>query len=137
MYKNDGTHKVTSTLCYGVQWDATLKFIEPNYGEYNEEKTEYEVVDDSYVKNSTGKGHYSTSSVTTTGSNIAYQQKHIYDMAGNIYEWTMEAYDIDGRVRRGGRYNQSGSKYSASYRNRSYPSHDVDGGTGFRIALYL
>ena len=75
MYKNDEIHKVTSTLCYGVQWDAALNFIDSNY--INGTST-------GYVKDSTGKGNYS-GNIATTGSNRVYQQKHIYDMAGNVY----------------------------------------------------
>ena len=86
----DTVHKVTSTLCYGVQWDAALNFIDTNYETGN-------VADDSYVKDNTGTGNYS-SPLATTGSKIAYQQKHIYDMAGNIWEWTMEAYGTVYRV---------------------------------------
>ena len=38
-----------------------LKFIEPNYGEYNDEKTDYKnIVNDNYIKDSTGKGKCQT-----------------------------------------------------------------------------
>ena len=61
MYKNDGVHKVTSTLCYGVQWDVALNFIDPNYISGSSIE---------FVKNSREKGNYSASSPTTTGSKI-------------------------------------------------------------------
>ena len=128
MYKNDGVHKVTSTLCYGVQWDAALNFIDPNY----ESGTAI-----GYVKNSAGMGNY-TGSLTVTGSNTAYQQKHIYDMAGNVVEWTMEACYTDFRVYRGGFHFWEGSRNPASYRYgdvilaSSYVSL-----IGLRPALYL
>ena len=123
---SDTTHKVTSTLCYGVQWDAALNFIDPNY--INGTST-------GYVKDSNGKGNYS-GDIATTGSNTAYQQKHIYDMAGNVFEWTMEAYITFSRVNRGGLYSYSGSSGPASSRAGNYPaSHNSS--TGFRLALYL
>ncbi len=124
---SDTVHKVTSTLCYGVQWDAALNFIDSNY----EKGTST-----GYVKNSTGMGNY-TNSIATTGSNIAYQQKHIYDIAGNVVEWTMEAYNVGHRVYRGGSYLGAGSDYPVSirgvYRSPDYKNYDI----GFRIAMYI
>ncbi len=90
MYTKSSTCGVTSTLCYGVQWDATLNFIDPTYITGNSA---------GFVKDSTNMGNYS-GSIATTGSNNAYQQKHVYDLAGNVYEWTMEAYHTNSRVHR-------------------------------------
>jgi formylglycine-generating enzyme required for sulfatase activity len=124
----DTVHKVTSTLCYGVQWDAALNFIDTNYETGN-------VADDSYVKDNTGTGNYS-SPLATTGSKIAYQQKHIYDMAGNIWEWTMEAYGTVYRVGRGGDIGGDAHINSVSSRYGRLP--DVEWNVfGFRTALYL
>lgn len=126
MYKNDGIHKVTSTLCYGVQWDAALNFIDSSY---------IDGTSTGYVKNSSGKGNYS-GSIATTGSNTAYQQKHIYDLAGNVCEWTMEAYNTGYRVVRGGSYNDDGSNSPASLRGNEVPDGSFNF-FGFRPALYL
>ena len=84
-----GHTNVTSTLVYGVQWDAVMRWISK---------------DDSlkgYLTNSSGKGNYSGDLNTITGSNDNYQMKHIYDLAGNVYEWTMEAHSPGYRVSRG------------------------------------
>lgn len=51
---NNGYTSVTSTLCYGVQWDATMQFFDSNY-------IKGECEEDSYVRNSTGKGWYNSS----------------------------------------------------------------------------
>ena len=126
MYKNDGVHKVTSTLCYGVQWDAALNFIDPSY--INGTST-------GYIKDSTGKGNYS-GSIATVGSNTDYQQKHIYDMAGNVDEWTMEACYTGDRVARGGSYSGNGSLYPESLRYGYSPDFVYDD-VGLRLALYL
>ncbi len=123
---SDTIHKVTSTLCYSVQWDAALNFIDSNYESGNAT---------GYIKDSTGKGNY-TGSIAMTGSNIGCQQKHIYDMAGNVFEWTMEAYSTDRRILRGGNYLISGSIGTVSYRNVLQPD-DVYEYDGFRLALYL
>ena len=83
MYTNKNTYGVTSTLCYGVQWDAVMAFIDPAY------KTGTCDVETSFVANSTGKGNYS-GTIALAGSSSNYVQKNIYDLAGNVYEWTME-----------------------------------------------
>ena len=105
MYTKSSTCGAQSTLCYGVQWDAVMNFIDSNYYTGT-------CADDSFVKNSTNKGNH-TGSLEETGY---YEVNHIYDLAGNVYEWTMEAYDSSYRVFRGGVYNGSGSEHPASVR---------------------
>lgn len=130
MYTKSSTCGVTSTLCYGVQWDAALNFINPEYVKADGKAT-------GFVSNSEDMGNYSRS-IAATGSNTSYQQKHIYDLAGNVYEWTMEAYYTNLRVYRGGMYDLSGSGSNppASNRNNNNPSGSGSY-LGFRVALYL
>ena len=134
---NDSEHGVTSTLIYGVQWDAIMNFIDSNYS--NGDGT-----CNSFVSNSTGQGNYNEdentnswkNNLTSCGSSDDYRVKNIYDLAGNVFEWTMEAYSSDGRVVRGGYFIGSGSSAPASYRGGNFPD-DGDGDLGFRVALYL
>lgn len=91
--------------------------------------------ENSYVKDSTNKGNYS-SSLINTGSNENYKVKNIYDMAGNVYEWTMEASDTLYRVNRGGYYGYTGSGNPASIRRCSFPTITYDN-IGFRVALIV
>lgn len=99
--------KVTSTLVYGIQWDATMQFFDSNYvtGTCNE---------NSYVRNSTKKGSYEM--LINTGSNENYKVKNIYDMAGNAFELTMEACRDVNRVIRGGYPFATGRENPVSYR---------------------
>ena len=101
---------VVSTLIYGVQWDTTLKFI----GAYGGDAI--------YATDSTGKGNYSGSG-QTCGYLDLYRQKNIYDMAGNVYEWTMEKYSAS-RVIRAGHYNVSGLESPATDRNYHSVAYD-------------
>lgn len=119
---------VASTLCYGVQWDAAMQFFDSNYRKGTSNSS-------SYVVNSIGKGNYS-GILMNTGSDNAYSMKNIYDMAGNIWEWTMEAYSTNLRVARGGSYNDDGSKCTVSNRSEHELSNNLSN-IGFRIALYL
>ena len=75
---------VTSTLTYGCEWDAMCRYI-----------------GDSQRTNPKKDSPELTGSVATDVS------KNIYDLAGNCYELTMEAYDTKYRVSRGGYYNNS------------------------------
>ena len=89
-----GHTNVTSTLVYGVQWDEVMRWLSKGTSE-----------EQGWLTNSTGKGNYydndSTNNPAKTGSKDNYQMKHIYDLAGNVYEWTMEAYSTNYRVARG------------------------------------
>lgn len=117
MYTNKETHNVTSTLIYGTQWDAIMLWIDPAY----ETST---CADDSFVKKSTGKGNYDEAEntnewrgkVASCGASDSYRVNNIYDLAGNVLEWTMEANSASDRVYRGGYYGDSGSYLPASYR---------------------
>ena len=84
----EGT-QATSSMIWGCQWDATLKWFL--------ESSNPEVVD--YVTDSTDKGNYSGSRLTDgTGSVEEYSVNKIYDMAGNVFDWTLEAINSNGRA---------------------------------------
>ena len=126
---------VKSTLIYGVQWDAIMRWMK-NIENSSATKTSPQ---NKYILDSTGKGNYydsdDTNNPAATGTNN-YEVKNICDMAGNVDEWTMEAYDTDGRVDRGGDYYYSGSGSPASIRGSDGP--DLSSSyIGFRVTLYL
>ena len=119
-----GHTNVTSTLVYGVQWDAVMRWISED-GDLAR-----------YLTNSDGKGNYGTGSIIPTGSNPEYQLKNIYDMAGNVWEWTMEAFSPDYGVGRGGICYHTGSDGPVSYRSSDSP--DVTYSVlGFRLAFFV
>jgi len=120
MYKK--SKSVVSTLCYGVQWDAALQFIATKDADYPTKGDE--------------KGHYNASYPILTGSVDAYAVNNIYDMSGNVWEWTMETFTAYDRVYRGCSSDPDGGN-GAAY-ERSYNTTDVAGDyLGFRITLYI
>ena len=131
---NNGAYGVTSTLCYGVQWDSVLGWIDSNYKGGT-------CSSNSFIVDSTGKGNYSDTKSTygSPGKTGIFKEKNIYDMAGNVWEWTMDAYDRYGivyRVDRGGSFYYEGFEYSVSNRIGYSPANS-NGGIGFRVALYI
>ena len=110
-----------SILCYGVQWDAIMRWFNKD------------TICRNYLTQSSGKGNYSLSDIIKTGSNESYQIKNIYDIAGNVSEWTMETYDLDKKVTRGG---QNGNNYSVSYRESQLENYKSKK-CGFRVSLYI
>ena len=87
VYPKDSENEVASTLCYGVQWDAIMNWISKDN---NLSK---------YLTDSSQIGNYSNSgSPAKTGANDNYQTKNIYDLAGNVGEWTMENYNLNNYV---------------------------------------
>ena len=78
----------TSSMIWGCQWDATLKW----FLESSDESVR------KYVTNNDNKGNYSDT--IPTGSNNNYSVNKIYDMVGNVDDCTLEANDTLYRVYR-------------------------------------
>ena len=95
-------NNVATGMIWGCQWDATLRWMQTS--------TNSEVAN--FPTNPDGKGNYSgtqgdTDKIIPTGSNSAYAVNNIYDMAGNVDDWTMEASRTYYRMPRGGFYGNS------------------------------
>ena len=87
-----------------------------------------------YVENSTKLENKGV--LLTTGASSSQNMKmNIYDLAGNLYEWTLEksTNPYGPCADRGGNYDTNGTN-TASY--RSYTSTILSSGAGLRSALY-
>ena len=76
--------------------------------------------------------------ILTTGASDEFSEMNIYDLAGNMWEITLERTSDENswnNVMRGGSFAHPGNTMVANYRNideleKSYPS------VGFRVVLY-
>ena len=126
MYQNSkkvaANNNVVSTMIWGSMWDRALIWLTETG-----EKT-YKEIENSATwgnhSNSKGAAATNSGSKQPTGTNEAWKANNIYDLAGNVYDWTIEASNAYGRVNRGGDCNHSGSIYASSFRSRGTdPSH--------------
>ena len=146
----------TSSLMFGIQWDLVLAYLEANgvsendlkvnsgsWGNYSNEAfdiTRGKYSTDYGANYTTVNGTYpkpASSVLLTTGATVRNSKMNIYDLAGNVWEWTLEkgTGTYNPCANRGGNCGDYGSSGPASYRNISSPSHSFST-FGFRPALY-
>ena len=136
---------VETGMIWGNQWDRTLMWLIETGS-----KTKEQIADDStswgnyynatfeYVNSSgsTATKNEGSSTRIPTGSAEYTKANNIYDLVGNVRDWTMEAYSTYYRVYRGGSFYYGGDGYPADYRDYYIPtssSYDY----GCRSALYI
>ena len=124
------TTATISSMVWGSQWDQIMIWMRNVKNERVTTNGNY------FVINSVGYGNYgsisgaesydtatSTSSPAVTGSSDYFKVKNIYDLAGNVYDWTLEAYNTSARVHKGGDYDSTHSSYTrADFRNYNHGS---------------
>ena len=136
---------VETGMIWGNQWDRTLMWLIETGS-----KTKEQIADDStswgnyynatfeYVNSSgsTATKNENSSTRIPTGSAEYTKANNIYDLAGNVRDWTMEAYSTYVRVYRGGSYDYNGDSNPADYRYSVVPTFSLSN-AGCRSALYI
>ena len=167
MYNNE---YVSSGLITGTQWDVILNKMKDKAGLFDSDMINssswgnYANTLISYTGRKTtvyyngsnwilppfgtiGSGNTSTytnsyGDLLTTGASATTQKYHIFDIAGNLWEWTEEDshYSTSGqqyRVYRGGNYIDFSSVFPACYRYGDCSTSWTDDAIGFRVVLYI
>lgn len=121
---------IESIITSGTVFDSLLRWIIKS-----KTKTHEEVVVDS-----TSWGNYwncesSPRNVMPTGIRKNWYALNIYDIAGNVVEWTSEEFARTRRVCRGGSYSHHGDYWPATGRANHNPKDYYDD-TSFRAVLY-
>lgn len=130
---------VKTSVMYGVQWDSMLRFIvsEQNnvndstkWGNYPASELNYQDISGNKYTKKNGSVY-----LLKTGSSEDTKVKNIYDIAGNVYEWTKENAGNGVKVARGGAYRITiGQLAAARY---AYNDNTANSDIGFRISFYI
>ena len=146
--KNISTNEnIQTSMIWGSLFDETLEWIIETG-----DKARVEVSTDSTswgnYSNSTFKYYNSNGALTQTrnyGSGSSYRlptgsternsANNVYDLCGNVCDWTLEVDGSYNRYLRGGYSNGYGTSYPAQYRVSSSPYSS--GSIGFRAYFYI
>ena len=149
-----------SGLLYGVQWDLIMKQIElsgeatqdqlkndsTSFGNYytsawNVTNTSAKYSNSngatSWTNGAYGSKAANTSILLSTGASETFKKQNIYDLAGNLWEYTMERFVQNGEERvsvRGNYHGSSGVVTSANSRGGIDPTPTSY--RGFRVSLF-
>ena len=133
---NSDEYGIKSTLPSGAAWNSIVTwFIKSNTMTWND-----------VFFDSTSWGNYRSTNETqgimrTTGSSEVYSKNNIYDLAGNLQEWTTEAESNNEKISRGDSYNSRPfpniSSYPKMVSKNSKEESTTDVYTGYRLMLYI
>ena len=138
MYNNNST--VTTQLISGAGWDRTMNWIIETGS-----KTIEEVYGDSSswgnYNNSVGNAAIGAGEKNldyTTGKSEYWKVNNIYDLAGNMGEWTQEKSNEKNRpiVRSGAYHSSCNSYYPSGARDTTYTNYAWDS-ISFRVQLFI
>ena len=160
-----GVNGHSGSLMFGIQWDLVQKYIETkavaqgtaigtiqsqlktnstSWGNYN--SSLYNITNEN-VKYSTDNGSIWLSSpldktsankiLLTTKASDTFAKQNIFDLAGNVWEWTLEYSSTASTpcTIRGGSYDSTSAESNANYRNNGNATFSYYS-VGFRVTIY-
>ena len=112
--------KMQANMIWGSQYDAVLNWALTG-------------TDSAHVTANSYGNHQGSSVECGSYNNGSDKINNIYDLEGNLFEWTQEVGGTDTRISRGGFYDYY---VSPSIRGNGYPSSTYDY-NGSRLSLYI
>ena len=125
---------VQTGLLTGKAWDTTCNWIQDCLSSISKSAS---LTDSRYYgnySNSVAPANENSGTIMIAGFSENWKVKNIYDLAGNVWEWTSEASAVF--IVRGGSYANNGISTPVSARN-VYSSSYTDVEVGFRPRLYI
>ena len=124
----NASDKVETRMIWGCQWDVTMNWLissgAKTSNEVNKDSSSWGNYYNTSVKANDGTTEIKangTLAKLNTGKTTFTMANNIYDLAGNVCEWTQEAYGTNRRALRGGNYGCYGSDSPASHRYDGSP----------------
>ena len=160
------TNGRTGSLMFGIQWDLLQKYIESkaiaqgtaigtiqsqlkanstSWGNYkpsiyniSNNNAQYSLNNGSHWLQAPYNKTSNESILLTTGASNAFEKQNIFDLAGNLWEWTLEYSNVNSQpcVVRGGSYESSASSELNVNSRSNNTSAQSYWSIGFRITIY-
>ena len=146
--KTLSTETVSSHMIWGSQWDQIMIWIKDVKNPLAGESNRYFILDSTNMGNYLNTEIKDEENTTIKRAGEAFRFKagelagtkvnNIYDLAGNVWEWTMEANFTTLRTVRGGDCSYNGNIYPASTRFSFKPTYNGEKleNIGSRMTIY-
>ena len=148
MYKkcknlSNENENIETGMIWGNQWDRTLMWLvesgnktkeeisvdSTKWGNFKNATFDYESSNGKVITKVDGKN-----AIIPTGSTDYTKANNIYDLAGNVRDWSLESYRL-GRISRGGSQSYNGDNKPSS--DRYYDATNTYVDLGCRAMLYI
>ena len=139
----NASNKVETRMIWGCQWDVTMNWLISSGAKTSDEVNKDSSTWGNYSNYNTANNYTegtagyekNAGSLQNTGSSENWKANNIYDLAGNVEEWTQEANNTSNRAIRGGYCFYNGSFHPASDRYNGNP--DNSGYYGLRFSSHF